>query len=125
MFFLNQVESSLGEEKTNLYLCLPVSVSPCLSFCDSVSLSNSFCLSVSLFLSEVRVLLCRFGCPGTHYVDQADFKLPEIQLPLAYQVQGFKASTTKLSLKTNLQNTTLFFDTTESFHTLLTKLGYS
>ena len=40
-------------------------------------------LACALFLrvGGDRVALCSSGCPGTHYIDQADLQLKEICLP--------------------------------------------
>jgi hypothetical protein len=51
-------------------------------------------LSVCLFLFfQDRVSLCSPGCPGTHFVDQADLELRNLPAS-ASQVLGLKACAT-------------------------------
>ena len=55
------------------------------------------CLFVCLFVFWDRVSLCSPGCPGTHFVDQAGFKLRNLPAS-ASQVLGLKACTTTAQL---------------------------
>jgi hypothetical protein len=61
----------------------------------------NFCF-VLFFVFRDRVSLCSPGCPGTHSVDQAGFKLRNLPVS-ASQVLGLKACATTAQRKISLK----------------------
>jgi hypothetical protein len=61
--------------------------------------AESFVVVVVFCFFQDRVSLCSPGCPGTHFVDQAGFKLRNLPAS-ASQVLGLKACATTARLRT-------------------------
>jgi hypothetical protein len=64
-----------------------------LDLADPTSLASQLCSENSGFFFLDRVSLCSPGCPGTHFVDQADLELREPPAS-ASRVLGLKACST-------------------------------
>jgi hypothetical protein len=88
-------------------------------FASGIKLRTFFCFVLFCFVFQDRVSLCSPGCPGTHFVDQADLKLrnlPASASASASQVLGLKvcATTTQLDfLRTKLRETVMFCNYTQ------------
>ena len=51
-------------------------------YCFHIVIKIVFCLFVCFVFSKASFSLCSPDCPGTCFVDQADFEITEIRVPL-------------------------------------------